>query len=138
MKLKILWIQDQKILVPQICGELDHKKSAVLTFIFDFMKGFLTLFISNKLFGSIFNDLVIFIIIGHCFSIFIKFKGGKGVAAFLGILLFLQAKLFLITVTVWGLVFILKKTSSIAALSSIVITFITNIVLFESEISLLI
>ena len=113
---------------------IGSKKSAILTFIFDFMKGFLALFISNKLFGSIFYDLVIFIIIGHCFSIFIKFKGGKGVAAFFGILLFLQAKLFLITVTVWVLVFILKKTSSIAALISIIITLLSNILLFHSEI----
>ena len=112
---------------------IGSKKSALLTFISDFLKGYLTLFITNKLFGSIFNDLVVFIIIGHCFSIFIKFRGGKGVAAFFGILLFLQAKLFLITVLVWALVFKLKKTSSIAALSSIVLTFITNIVLFESD-----
>ena len=113
---------------------IGSKKSAVFTFFFDFMKGFLTLFISNKLFGSIFYDLVIFIIIGHCFSIFIKFKGGKGVAAFLGILLFLQFKLFLIAVTVWGLVFIVKKTSSIAALISIIATLISNVLLFHSEI----
>jgi len=113
---------------------IGSKKSAVFTFIFDFMKGFLTLFISNKLFGSIFYDLVIFIIIGHCFSIFIKFKGGKGVAAFLGILLFLQVKLFLIAVTVWSLAFAIKKTSSIAALICIVATLISNILLFHSEI----
>ena len=62
---------------------IGSKKSALLTFISDFLKGFLTLYITNKLFGSIFNDFVVFIIIGHCFSIFIKFKGGKGVAAFL-------------------------------------------------------
>ena len=95
---------------------IGSKKSALLTFISDFLKGFLTLLITNKLFGSIFNDFVVFIIIGHCFSIFIKFRGGKGVAAFFGILLFLEAKLFLITVLVWALVFKLKKTSSIAAL----------------------
>ena len=112
---------------------IGSKKSAILTFFFDFMKGFLTLYISNQLFGSIFNNLIIFIIIGHCFSIFIKFKGGKGVAAFFGILLFLNSTLFLITVVVWVLVFILNKTSSIAALISIVITLITNIILFESE-----
>lgn len=109
------------------------KKSAILTFIFDFMKGFLTLVILNKFFGPIFNDLAIFIIIGHCFSIFIKFKGGKGVATFFGILLFLKSKLFLIAVVVWGLIFIIKKTSSIAALVSIVLVLITNILLFDSE-----
>ena len=112
---------------------IGSKKSAIFTFIFDFMKGFLAIFIANKIFGSIFNDLVIFTIIGHCFSVFIKFKGGKGVATFFGILLFLQSKLFLIAVVVWGLVFILKKTSSIAALVSIIVTLITNIVLFDSE-----
>ena len=112
---------------------IGSKKSAILTFIFDFMKGFLTLFISNKLFGSVFNDLVIFIIIGHCFSIFIKFKGGKGVATFLGILLFMQTKLFLIAILVWTLVFVLKKTSSIAALVSIILTLFSNILLFDAE-----
>jgi glycerol-3-phosphate acyltransferase PlsY len=34
---------------------------------------------------------------------------------------------------VWGLIFIIKKTSSIAALVSIVLVLITNILLFDSE-----
>ena len=73
---------------------IGSKKSAILTFIFDFMKGFITLYISNKLYGPIFNDLVIFIIIGHCFSIFIKFKGGKGVATFLEYFYFCRLNYF--------------------------------------------
>ena len=110
---------------------IGSKKSAILTFLFDFMKGFLTLYISNKLFGPIFNDLIISIIIGHCFSIFIKFKGGKGVATFFGILLFLNSSLFLITVVVWVLVFILNKQTGFSLVISLPIFYLCWVAFFS-------
>ena len=126
-----------------------NKKLALLTLILDFSKSFLPLFIFFKFIKDFLylgpldhlnldeDALTLlfgyFFILGHCYPIWLKFKGGKGVATFFGILLFLQAKLFLIAVVIWGLVFILKKTSSIAALLCINVTFITNFVLFDSE-----
>ena len=71
------------------------KKAAVLTLICDVLKGVVAVLIAT-LVGKIWKDLDgallvqlagIFVIIGHTFPIFFKFKGGKGVATSLGVLL---------------------------------------------------
>ena len=71
------------------------KKAAVLTLICDVLKGVVAVLIAT-LVGKIWKELDgallvqlagIFVIIGHTFPIFFKFKGGKGVAKSLGVLL---------------------------------------------------
>ena len=71
------------------------KKAAVLTLICDVLKGVVAVLIAT-LVGKIWKELDgallvqlagIFVIIGHTFPIFFKFKGGKGVATSLGVLL---------------------------------------------------
>ena len=71
------------------------KKAAVLTLICDVLKGVIAVLIAT-LVGKIWKELDgallvqlagIFVIIGHTFPIFFKFKGGKGVATSLGVLL---------------------------------------------------
>lgn len=71
------------------------KKAAILTLICDVLKGVVAVLIAT-LVGKIWKDLDgallvqlagIFVIIGHTFPIFFKFKGGKGVATSLGVLL---------------------------------------------------
>lgn len=71
------------------------KKAAVLTLICDVLKGVVVVLIAT-LVGKIWKELDgallvqlagIFVIIGHTFPIFFKFKGGKGVATSLGVLL---------------------------------------------------
>lgn len=58
-----------------------------LTFILDFFKGVAIALIGALYFKTAFDTylLGIFVIIGHCFSVFLKFKGGKGVATALGV-----------------------------------------------------
>lgn len=71
------------------------KKAAVLTLICDVLKGVVAVLIATlvgkiwkELDGALLVQLVgIFVIIGHTFPIFFKFKGGKGVATSLGVLL---------------------------------------------------
>ena len=71
------------------------KKAAILTLICDVLKGVVAVLIAT-LVGKIWKELDgallvqlagIFVIIGHTFPIFFKFKGGKGVATSLGVLL---------------------------------------------------
>jgi glycerol-3-phosphate acyltransferase PlsY len=56
-------------------------------------------------------------LIGHCFSCFLKFKGGKGVASTIGGLLVLLPVPILIGAAVWGLVFTLSRYVSLASIA---------------------
>ena len=71
------------------------KKAAVITLICDILKGVVSILIAvlaGKIVKNLDNALLvqlagIFVIIGHTFPIFFKFKGGKGIATSLGVLL---------------------------------------------------
>ena len=59
---------------------------------------------------------------GHVFSIWLKFKGGKGVATYVGILFCINYFLGIIFVISWLIIFIISKFSSLGSiLSSLVI-----------------
>ena len=60
---------------------------ALSTFIGDFMKAVLAVLIGKWICGAPFGRYVgaLFVVIGHCWPIFFRFKGGKGVACSLGI-----------------------------------------------------
>ena len=71
------------------------KKAAALTLVCDILKGVISILIA-KLIGNIWNNLDtallvqlagLFVVIGHTFPVFFKFKGGKGIATSLGVLL---------------------------------------------------
>lgn len=55
-------------------------------------------------------------ILGHIYSCFLKLKGGKGVATYLGVLLGLSLLLFAVFLSVWILTAYVSKYSSISAL----------------------
>ncbi len=55
-------------------------------------------------------------LLGHCFSCFLKFKGGKGVASTIGGLLVLLPIPILIGAILWGLVFLLSRYVSLASI----------------------
>ncbi len=71
------------------------KKAAILTLICDCLKGVLAIlvaFVVGKIAKNLDESLLIqlagvFVILGHTFPVFFKFKGGKGVATSLGVLL---------------------------------------------------
>jgi glycerol-3-phosphate acyltransferase PlsY len=56
-------------------------------------------------------------LLGHCFSCFLKFKGGKGVASTIGGLLVLLPVPILIGAALWGLVFLLSRYVSLASIA---------------------
>jgi glycerol-3-phosphate acyltransferase PlsY len=56
-------------------------------------------------------------LLGHCFSCFLKFKGGKGVASTIGGLLVLLPVPILIGAAIWGLVFLASRYVSLASLA---------------------
>jgi glycerol-3-phosphate acyltransferase PlsY len=56
-------------------------------------------------------------LLGHCFSCFLKFKGGKGVASTIGGLLVLLPVPIVIGAAIWGLVFALARYVSLASIA---------------------
>ena len=65
-----------------------NKKAAALTLIFDTAKGAVVLLLARNFAGEDAAQLAaVMAILGHCFPIWLKFKGGKGVATFIGIML---------------------------------------------------
>lgn len=88
------------------------KKAALSVFVLDALKGTLALYLYPNFY------IAIAVILGHIFSPFLKFKGGKGVATAIGCYLYLYPIYLLICSFVWLIVFISTKTSSISSLVS--------------------
>ena len=83
------------------------KKMGMLTFLLDILKGIIAVLLGKYILG--FNGGLIasiFVVLGHNFPVFLGFKGGKGVATSLGVLLILNWKVALISLVV-ALTFIL-------------------------------
>lgn len=107
---------------------LKSKKYFFLIFFLDFIKALLCLVLLNFVFNKYLPEKYLSyalissataLLVGNAYSVFLKFKGGKGVATSVGILLFLfPAKLFLIFLALWILLIVLSKQVDIASLTS--------------------
>tara|TARA_B100001248_G_C27193197_1_gene367676 strand:- start:113 stop:682 length:570 start_codon:yes stop_codon:yes gene_type:complete len=95
--------------------------AGILTFIGDFLKGFIPIYILVGFEPTILYLAAFFILAGHMFSIFNRFSGGKGVATSFGFLLALNLKLGLIVMLVWVLVFAFKRISGLSAIISFIL-----------------
>jgi glycerol-3-phosphate acyltransferase PlsY len=104
------------------------KKEALITLIFDFAKGAVPVAIAGRIFpGSLSVGLVGFsAIAGHVFSIFLKFRGGKGVATSLGVLSVYSPLTAAVTVALWLGVFAVSRYSSLGAIVSFLLLPLTT------------
>jgi glycerol-3-phosphate acyltransferase PlsY len=90
------------------------------TFLLDFLKGFAIchfLRTGNEALGLM---VVVAVVIGHMFPVWLKFKGGKGIATYFGVLGALDPYVFLGTVFIWASIFYKSRISSIAGVGSVV------------------
>lgn len=96
------------------------KESALFTLIGDIAKGALPVVIGILLKLPQMELAVVGLaaILGHNFSVFLKFRGGKGVATSLGVLLAYSPYVGLFTAIVWLMVMKWSKTSSLSALAA--------------------
>lgn len=94
-----------------------NKKLAAATLIGDALKGTVAVLLAGHFWGAEAAILAGFgAFIGHIFSIWLGFKGGKGVATYLGVLIGLAWPIALLFAAVWIAIAYLTRYSSLAAL----------------------
>ena len=86
------------------------------TLILDIGKAVILLLIIKFNFSEYLFTSSIAVFLGHVFPIWLKFKGGKGVATYVGILFCINIYLGIIFIIVWFVVFIISKYSSLASM----------------------
>ena len=86
------------------------------TLILDIGKAVILLLIIKFNFSEYLFTSSIAVFLGHVFPIWLKFKGGKGVATYVGILFCVNIYLAIIFIIVWFVVFVMSKYSSLASM----------------------
>jgi glycerol-3-phosphate acyltransferase PlsY len=100
------------------------KKLGIATFLLDALKGVVVILLAKYYFHLDFTGLLtiaIMAVLGHIFSIYLKFKGGKGVATFLACSVALQPFLGLAGLFLWLSIYLIFKISSLAGIFSCLI-----------------
>ena len=112
------------------------KSLAIATLIFDILKGYVSVIITLKYFNDLvyFSALICFI--GHIFPVWLKFKGGKGVATYLGIIFALSFKFGIIFGITWLLISFIFKYSSLSSMIGALIVFVYSMFLDNITLSI--
>jgi len=105
-----------------------NKYLALLTLILDILKGYFPVIIAQKFFPEYVHLSGLLAFLGHVFPVWLKFKGGKGVATYLGILCAISYALSILFIFTWLITILIFKYASVSSLFSsltiIVVTFI--------------
>ena len=96
-----------------------NKLAAFLTVVFDAGKGAVAVLLASYFFGGTAAQIAgLFAFLGHLYPVWLRFKGGKGVAVFLGILLAISFWVGLATCLTWLATALALRISSASALVS--------------------
>ena len=104
-----------------------NKFLASLTLFLDVLKGILPILITNYCFPSLIYLSGLAAFLGHIFPVWLKFKGGKGVATYLGIIFVLSFNLGLFFCISWFFVVFITKYSSLASIVSALVIFLISL-----------
>ena len=107
--------------------------AAALTFILDFSKACLAIYCTQIINENLTLLSSIFILLGHIFPIWLKFKGGKGFASYLGIIFVINLHLFILISIIWLIIFFLKRISSLSAIMSSLSSILLTVFIFNSN-----
>ena len=102
------------------------KSLASSTLVLDLMKGYFSIIITFTYFENLISYSALICFIGHIFPFWLKFKGGKGVATYLGVVLALSYKLFLIFGISWLILSFLFRYASLSSIISSLIVFVCS------------
>ncbi|MBN2689430.1 MAG: glycerol-3-phosphate 1-O-acyltransferase PlsY [Gammaproteobacteria bacterium] len=100
------------------------KKAAIFVLLGDILKGLFPVLVAKLvgITGFGLGLVALAAVLGHIFPIFLKFKGGKGVATTLGVLISLSPTIALLSMITWLVVALAFRYSSLAALVAITLT----------------
>lgn len=95
------------------------KSAAALTLLGDAFKGWFPVWLVMQPDGGVMwitSAVAVAVFLGHLYPVFHKFKGGKGVATALGVMLAISPSLALAAVLTWVVIFVVTKFSSLSAI----------------------
>lgn len=110
------------------------KGPAIITLLGDMFKGFIPVYLSTYLLDDTFIRGItgLFAILGHDFSLFLRFRGGKGVATSIGVLLAYSPIVAILTILLWIIVVFLSRYSSMGAIVSFLLLPLNTYILDHS------
>ena len=109
------------------------KSLAVATLIFDILKGYVSVIITLRYFNDLIYFSALICFLAHIFPVWLKFKGGKGVAVYLGIILALSFKFGIIFGVTWLLILSIFRYSSLGSMIGALIVFVYSITLSNNS-----
>jgi glycerol-3-phosphate acyltransferase PlsY len=107
---------------------------AALTLLLDMLKGFVPVFLASRLWGG---DAAIAAgfgaLAGHILPVWLRFKGGKGVATYIGVLFVLFWPLAVLFIVIWLIIAFSLRISSLAAMAATAIVAATGFAITEGR-----
>ena len=104
-----------------------NKYLAAITLILDILKGYVPIIITKQHFPELIEMSCLLAFLGHIFPLWLKFKGGKGVATYLGIITALSIQLSLLFIFTWIIVSLIFKYSSLSSMFGALTVFVINL-----------
>ena len=101
-----------------------NKFLALSTLILDLLKGYVAVYLTLLYYESLISYAALICFIGHIFPVWLKFKGGKGVATYLGVILAFSNIFFLIFGISWLALSLLFRFASLSSMISSLIIFL--------------
>jgi len=95
-----------------------NKYLAISTLILDGLKGYIPIVITYQTNSDLVQVSALIVFLGHIFPVWLKFKGGKGVATYLGILFGLSLSLSILFIFTWIVLSLIFKYSSVSSIFS--------------------
>jgi len=104
-----------------------RKSLAVGTLLLDVLKGYFSILITYNLFNDLIYLSALICFVGHIFPLWLNFKGGKGVATYLGVILGISFYLGIIFGITWLVIAVIFRYSSLSSILSSITVWIYSI-----------